>query len=113
MKLFIADSDAKCYGCNWRVSRLYALASSQEGAARLYKEDAAGLCGECIADLLVEGEYDIYPKASSENTAIGTEIENCVRKITELWGEPMNGDDVEETVEMFKKKLSQMMGEEE
>jgi hypothetical protein len=112
MKLFIVDSDANCYGCNWRVSLLYALASSQEESVRLYKEDAAGLCGECIADLLFKGEYDIYPKASSENTAVETEIENCVSRITELWGEPMNGDEVEETAEKFKEKLAQIMGEE-
>lgn len=71
------------------------------------------MCSDCMADLLSEDEYDIYPKASPETSTIETEIKNCVSSITELWGEPMNGDDVEQTAEKFKMKLAQIMGEEE
>ena len=117
MKLFTVNKEEnearKCNGCNWKVSRLYGLASSQKEADKLYKNDEAGLCGECIADLLVEGEYDIYPKPSPETSFIETEIGICVERIADLWGEPMNGDDVEDTVKRFKKKLAQIMGEEE
>lgn len=115
MKLFTVankENEEKCNGCCWKVSRLYSLANSREKADRLYRNDEAGLCGDCMADLLNKGEYDIYPKASSiETSTIKNEIENCVGRITELWGEPMNGDDVEETVEKFRKRLAQIMGE--
>ncbi len=116
MKLFTVNKEengARCNGCNWKVSRLYALASSQKEADELYKNGEAGLCGDCIADLLVEGKYDIYPKSSPETSSIETEIEICVKRIADLWGEPMNGDDVEDTVKRFKRKLAQIMGEEE
>lgn len=39
------------------------------------------------------------------------EIEVCVSNIAELWGEPMNGDDVEKVAEKFKKRLAEVMGE--
>ena len=42
---------------------------------------------------------------------VDVEIETCGSNIVELWGEPMNGDEVGETVEKFKKRLAQVMGD--
>lgn len=59
--------EVKCGGCNWSVSRLYALAESQDEADRLFLSGDAGLCGDCLCDLLVEGgdlyQYEISHKA--------------------------------------------------
>jgi hypothetical protein len=57
-KLFIVsteEEEPKCGGCNWRVGRLYALAETQEEAQELYGNGDAGLCGDCMCDLIVEG----------------------------------------------------------
>ena len=54
----------KCGGCNWRVSRLYVYAKTEEEAIQMYKDGEAGLCGSCICDILVESNYRIkcYPE---------------------------------------------------
>jgi len=49
----------KCGGCNWEVSFLYVLAESEEEARRLYLGGDAGLCDSCIADILVNGVYEV------------------------------------------------------
>jgi len=56
MEMFVVlnSEDAKCSGCNWPASRLYALADSQDEADKLYKSGDAGLCGDCMAALLVD-----------------------------------------------------------
>jgi len=61
LKLFRVSvaEDVKCGGCNWQVTFLYALAESQQEADELYKRRDAGLCGSCIADLLVDTGYII------------------------------------------------------
>ena len=56
---FGADDREKCGGCNWEVTNLYVLASSQEEADELYVSGEAGLCGDCMGELLVEGVYEI------------------------------------------------------
>jgi len=48
-----------------------------------------------------------------EREVVEKEIEICVRNIVVLWGESMNGDEVEETTRIFKERLAQMMGEED
>jgi hypothetical protein len=63
-KLFTVETDGgKCGCCNWGVTRLYLLADSQEDADELYEfyreDDGSGLCGDCMADMLVEGGYEI------------------------------------------------------
>ena len=54
------DGQVKCGGCNWRVTRLYALADSREEALQMIKNGDAGLCGECMSDLLTEVGYEIH-----------------------------------------------------
>lgn len=48
------DGNLKCNGCGWRVSRLYALAKTKEEAEKLYRNGEAGLCAECLVELLME-----------------------------------------------------------
>jgi len=55
----------KCGGCNWEVAKVYLMAESQEAADREYEESGAedgeprGLCGECMCEMLAEGNYTI------------------------------------------------------
>jgi hypothetical protein len=62
LKLFEVDQDnddKKCGGCNWKVSNLYVLATSQEEAEQIYKKGDGGLCGDCMCELLAETSYEI------------------------------------------------------
>ena len=56
------DDGVKCGGCNWRVSYLYVLAGSREEALKMIENGEAGLCGNCMSDLIVEGNYQILPQ---------------------------------------------------
>ena len=56
------DDGVKCGGCNWRVSYLYVLAGSKEEALEMIENGEAGLCGNCMSDLIVEGNYQILPQ---------------------------------------------------
>lgn len=49
-----ADEEIKCGCCNWRVSHLYVLADSREEALQMIKDGVAGLCGDCMSELIVE-----------------------------------------------------------
>jgi len=58
LKIFLVAEDEKCGCCNWEVERLFLVASSEEEAKELYKENTkeggGALCAECIVDLLME-----------------------------------------------------------
>ena len=54
------DGEVKCGGCNWRVSRLFVLADSREQALQMIKNGEAGLCGECMSELIVDLTKDGY-----------------------------------------------------
>ena len=53
------DDGVKCGGCNWRVSYLYVLANSKEEALKMIENGEAGLCGNCMSDLIVDEDYQI------------------------------------------------------
>lgn len=56
MQLFVVgEGHERCGGCNWDASKLVALADSQEDADRLFESGDAGMCGECMAEMLTEG----------------------------------------------------------
>ena len=55
----VGEDELKCGGCGWRVSRLYVLAGSKKEAVDLVKEGLAGLCGDCMCDLLANEGYSI------------------------------------------------------
>lgn len=62
MKLYVVNTNGeneKCVGCNWESSIVYLLANSQDEANELYKEYEGGLCGECIAEMLMQDGYEI------------------------------------------------------
>ena len=71
LKLFdvSGDEDERCGGCNWRVSKLYALATSQEEANELKESGEAGLCGDCMSELFVDTGYIINNKPEKETKA--------------------------------------------
>ena len=55
--MFVVEKDErKCGGCNWPVYRLFVLADTQADADALYEMGEAGLCGECMCELSVDGE---------------------------------------------------------
>jgi hypothetical protein len=60
-KMFKVGEDEKCGGCNWEVANLYLMAENQESANKIYKENERGLCGDCIAELLMDIDYIIFP----------------------------------------------------
>jgi hypothetical protein len=46
--------ELKCYGCGWRVTNLYVLATSRSEAMSLYMSADAGPCGDCFSEMLME-----------------------------------------------------------
>ncbi|MEM2352153.1 MAG: hypothetical protein QXT26_07075 [Thermoproteota archaeon] len=72
MKMFIVKAEdlpkkyrsgggdvVKCGGCNWEVSKLYVLANSKKEAVKLVKNGEAGLCGDCMCEMIAEEEWEI------------------------------------------------------
>jgi len=53
--------DEKCGCCNWPVTIKYVIAISEEEAKKLLDKGEAGLCGDCLCDLLVDEGYTIIP----------------------------------------------------
>lgn len=58
MEPFIVNEDVKCGCCNWRVSRVFLLADSQQEAqdllGKVRKKGGEALCAECIVDYMME-----------------------------------------------------------
>ena len=52
--MFKSNDGFKCGSCLWRVNRVFVLASSEEEARKLLHEGNAGLCAECMMDLILE-----------------------------------------------------------
>jgi len=57
-KLAVLD-DQKCPGCGYRFTNLYALADSREEAEKLHEPGDYSLCGDCMSELLADGDYKI------------------------------------------------------
>jgi len=53
MRIYRFRVDDRCPRCGWRVSSAYVLASSEDEAKSLVGE-AIRLCGNCMADMLVD-----------------------------------------------------------
>jgi len=69
MKMFRLESEGKCGGCNWAVSFVYVLAETEQQAKELYEKGEAGLCGDCMCDMLSEASYEVvssYPTPNSK-----------------------------------------------
>ena len=56
MRIYRFRVDEKCPHCRWRVSSAYVLASSEDEAKSLM-DRGIWLCGNCLADMLVDGGY--------------------------------------------------------
>ncbi|MEM3335608.1 MAG: hypothetical protein QXY47_06205 [Thermoplasmata archaeon] len=76
MKLWAIEADKldyrKCGCCNWETSVFYVLADSYieavEWARKIIEnEEGAPLCGDCMCDLLSEGDYEISKAPDKEN----------------------------------------------
>ena len=55
-----AEISSKCPNCNWENTYIYAMADSEKEAIELVKNGEAGICGNCIGDLLVDAGYNIF-----------------------------------------------------
>jgi len=55
----IVKEGAKCGGCNWPASHQYVLATTLKEAKALYRRGEAGLCGDCMSQMLADGNYII------------------------------------------------------
>ena len=53
------DRGIKCGACNWRTRMVYVLAGSQAEAVSIFHSDEAGLCGDCMCDMLMGANYTI------------------------------------------------------
>ena len=53
--------NSKCGKCNWETSEFYVLAKSDKEAVKLLNNGNAGLCGNCMSELLT-GNYFISKK---------------------------------------------------
>ncbi len=57
VKLFqMPPLEGKCSGCNWEASFVYVLAQNESQAHELLKREEAGLCGECMCEMVVQTE---------------------------------------------------------
>jgi len=62
MKIFQVGKEEKCGCCNWKVSKTYLLANSQEEADSFYREMDRGLCADCLVEMMMEEEYEVQKK---------------------------------------------------
>lgn len=58
LRIYRFGVDEKCPHCRWRVSTAYVVASSEDEAKTLMDE-GVWLCGNCIADMLVDEGYTL------------------------------------------------------
>lgn len=59
MKLYVVGRDETCGECNWGASVVYMLGETEEDAQRRYDMNKRGLCGNCIAEMLMQDGYEI------------------------------------------------------
>ena len=59
LRMFRVGENEKCGCCNWETSFVYMLGETKEDAKREYNVNERGLCGECIAEMLMEEDYKI------------------------------------------------------
>ena len=58
MKIYRFRVDEKCPHCGWRVTTAYVVASDEDEAKNLMKS-GIWLCGNCMADMLVDRGYTL------------------------------------------------------
>lgn len=97
----------KCGKCNWEISFCYVLADSHEGAIQELIANKRGLCGECISDLLAEGNYYVLPGGYRMNDRVLLHevahvltSKDFISKVSQIPKKDY-GDDPEEDVKEF------------
>ena len=58
--------EGKCGGCNWESDRVYMMGTSLQGAIEAFRENNRGLCGNCMTELLSEGDYQVRSKVETK-----------------------------------------------
>ena len=53
------DLVTQCGHCGWCTTRIYVVADTHEQAVQLLESEEAGLCGDCMCDMLSECNYNI------------------------------------------------------
>jgi predicted DNA-binding protein len=66
-KALDALDNQKCPSCGYRFTNVYTLADSREEAERLHEPGDYSLCGDCMSELLADGNYKIE-SADAEKT---------------------------------------------
>ena len=66
MKLYIVGKNELCGGCGWKAQYTFMLGETEEEARRKYDVNERGLCGECIAEMLIEDGYQIEKQEKSK-----------------------------------------------
>ena len=73
------EEEFKCPGCNWGTTTFFTLADTEEEAREIFGEFEEAmiegdelplmspLCGECMADVLVEGGHIITKEVKNAN----------------------------------------------
>ncbi|MEM2973311.1 MAG: hypothetical protein QXS50_04080 [Candidatus Caldarchaeum sp.] len=56
---FRYDDWVKCNGCRWPVENLYVLADDEAEATKLLERGDAGLCGDCLSEMLSDCGYQV------------------------------------------------------
>jgi hypothetical protein len=66
----VPGHNGKCGGCNWEHDELYVIAQNEDEAKELVLQGEAGLCGDCMCDLLTgtdcSEDYEIHTKPKPE-----------------------------------------------
>lgn len=56
---FRYDGWVNCNGYRWSVQNPYVLADSEDEARKLLKRGDAGLCGDCLSEMLSDCGYQV------------------------------------------------------
>jgi len=56
IKPFLVAKNKKCGYCLWKAENLYLLAESEEDAKIKFEQLGAGLCSDCIIEILIKSE---------------------------------------------------------
>lgn len=85
LKLFkfsMENEDESCGGCNWETSTKYVIATNEEEAKKLMDEGLAGLCADCICEVLT----DHYIITLESLKTLNAELDEAITAIEE-WNE--------------------------
>jgi len=58
------EEGTHCGGCNWEAHIQYVIADTLEEAKELVDMGEAGLCGDCMCDMLSECGYEVTAKTT-------------------------------------------------